>query len=635
MVTRSVQYEAYVSLARGLITMASKKSLLVNSPNLGLYLGIPSLEVPKRGLRDCLNMRIKERKIIRDNVGWGPFPEDAVDPLNLDNKPVTLIESFFLRDGGQATVFGNTTDVFLFNEGPATLSYLTPRYETGTVAVTNGDPEMTGTGTSWADNAKIGDFIHVGATGQVDPTEDWYEVTEVAGDVIQVTPNYTGVTASGLGYTLRQAQTGTVEDYYETALFYSAQNLTVGVDGDRWYGTNGVDSVLAWNGTDDQMYRPDLGGLETARSLAVYKNTMIYININVSGDNRPFSARTSAIGRPEDVATLEASEFIIHSGADPLSAAFLLGDNLVFYAERSITLAQFVGPPLMYVFRTIVDRVGPRNGRAIADYGDYHRFLGPDAQYSFDGVNLIQSNNHVWFDTLRKVSPKRFKRLLSHFDEKNGELLWVVPQNTDASPETGPPEQAYVEHYLEDIGRAPTPYTRRELPATAMGLYERVQTLRFSDILNTWADQTYRWDERFFLASFPFNLFGTETGDIFAMGTKDSKNGVAMRSYAKFGRRPLGDTKRKGVIQRIYPMTETEAAANYTLTVNIRTTDQPAGAMVLEKTQEYSLQQNTSRHFVSPRVSARYVEVEFETEGIGHAWTLTGYDMEVIPGSER
>lgn len=609
----------------------------VLQPNLGLYLGRFPLAIPKRALKSCLNVRIKNKSIVRDNVGWGAFPSGDV-PLNLDNKPVTLIDNFFPRAGGQLTMFANTTDIFEYLETTETVAYLTPRYETGTVDVTNGSATVTGTGTTWSSNLKAGDFIHIGAAGERDPAAIWYEIQSVDSDTqLTLTAPYAEATVSGAAYSARLTQTGDLADYYETAIFFNGANLTSGGDGDRWYATNGVDRILAWDGAVDQCYYPDLGNLETARFIIPYKNIMIFGNITLdTGENRPFSVRTSAIGEPENTTTLEAAEFVVHDGADPLLTGFTIGENLALYAERSITLTQFVGPPTIFVFRTVVDGIGPRAGRAIADFGDFHKFIGSDTQYTFDGISIVESNAHIWQEVLRTMSPQRLDMILSHFDEENGELDWVVPLNTDADTTDGPPERAYIEHYLEEPGGdAPDVHTLRELPATAMGFYERLTTLTFDQLTDTWADQNYRWDDQFLQATFPFNVLGTADGDLFVLGTKDTKNGVPMTSFARFGRRPLGSLRTKGVIRRVYPMTETLPAAEHDLEVRLHTSDQPNGSTALEKVMQYDLTQSTTKHFVTPRLAARYVEVEFRTEGAGHIWSLAGYDMDVVRGPGR
>ncbi|ETU83065.1 hypothetical protein Q094_05832 [Pseudomonas aeruginosa PS42] len=67
-------------------------------------------------------------------------------------------------------------------------------YSSGTVAVTANSPTVTGAGTQFSSNARVGDAFR-------GPDGRWYEVTNVASStVISIKPNYQGSTASGQAY---------------------------------------------------------------------------------------------------------------------------------------------------------------------------------------------------------------------------------------------------------------------------------------------------------------------------------------------------------------------------------------------------------------------------------------------------
>ncbi|HHX7063268.1 TPA: hypothetical protein ACVGOK_000458 [Pseudomonas aeruginosa] len=67
-------------------------------------------------------------------------------------------------------------------------------YSSGTVAVTANSPTVTGAGTQFSSNARVGDAFR-------GPDGRWYEVTNVASStVISIKPNYQGSTASGQSY---------------------------------------------------------------------------------------------------------------------------------------------------------------------------------------------------------------------------------------------------------------------------------------------------------------------------------------------------------------------------------------------------------------------------------------------------
>jgi len=76
------------------------------------------------------------------------------------------------------------------------------QYREGTVAVTNGNPVVTGTGTAWVGNVTPGSVFTVNGSG----------VPYIVGSVdsntqITLNGNYAGSTASGLSYSLTTSYT--------------------------------------------------------------------------------------------------------------------------------------------------------------------------------------------------------------------------------------------------------------------------------------------------------------------------------------------------------------------------------------------------------------------------------------------
>jgi hypothetical protein len=75
-----------------------------------------------------------------------------------------------------------------------------PWYRSGTVAVTSGGTTVTGTGTAFAANARVGDAFQ-------GPDGRWYEVSNIASTtVLSILPAYQGATASGGTYALVPVQ---------------------------------------------------------------------------------------------------------------------------------------------------------------------------------------------------------------------------------------------------------------------------------------------------------------------------------------------------------------------------------------------------------------------------------------------
>lgn len=75
-----------------------------------------------------------------------------------------------------------------------------PWYRTGTVAVTLNNNTVTGTGTTFVANTRVGDAF-------LGPDGGWYEVTNVASNtVLSISPNYRGATAAAGTYAIVPVQ---------------------------------------------------------------------------------------------------------------------------------------------------------------------------------------------------------------------------------------------------------------------------------------------------------------------------------------------------------------------------------------------------------------------------------------------
>lgn len=609
----------------------------VMGPGLGLFLNVPPSEVPSKALTDCLNVRIRKAKIVRDNMGWTPFPNSS-DALNLGGKAVTLIDTFTLRNGTTRTVFGNTTDLFQYDESSKTLEYITPAYTEGTVDVSGSSASVMGNATLWAANVKPGDQISFGSSTEASIGATWYEVATVGSDTsLTLTTPFAGSSGSGVAYTIRRVFTGDADDVFFTEMFYGGENFGAGSGEDRWYATNGVDPVVAWDGVLSHAYLPDLGDISTCKYLRRQNSQMIYVAPTANGAFLKYSIRTSRLSDPEDVVNDEAQEFIVHDGNDELQCAMRLGDLLVIYGESSVTLAQFVGPPIYYTFRTVVDGEGPRSPRGVAAFPEFHHFIGSDGLYIFDGSRAQAVNQHVWRDVVRRLVPSRMKQLHTWIDAEQAELHWVVPLTGDADPVDGHPEHAYTQHYLEtvDTQRYGDVYTYRDLPATVFGSYARAGGLNFDDLPEPWESYNFAWNDKFFFAGFPQTLFGTAEGDIMMLGESATQDGEVPTSFVRFARTPMGDVETNAVCRRIYPLMQQMPGSTFAVDVLLHTTDTLDGVAELAFEGTFNLAMNTSRRFVSPRKDGRFADITIGTSTGTDYWALNGYVLDSIRAGDR
>ncbi|AZD07583.1 hypothetical protein C4K26_2180 [Pseudomonas chlororaphis] len=99
---------------------------------------------------------------------------------------------------------------------------------TGTVAVTNGSTTVTGTGTGFAANTRVGDAF-------VGPDGRYYELGNVASDtVISIIPAYQGATVSGASYAIMPVQgyqKGLADQVRDWVNTYGAKMASLGTTG--------------------------------------------------------------------------------------------------------------------------------------------------------------------------------------------------------------------------------------------------------------------------------------------------------------------------------------------------------------------------------------------------------------------
>lgn len=563
------------------------------------------------------------------------------------NGPILLIDQFFLRSGAQALIFGTPTDLYRYDDGTDDVVFITPRFDTTSssgvqVSITDATTTLSFSGSGFTvDDIRPGDYIVIGSDEETDPDADWLLIDSVdaGANTAELAATWNGGTQTNVDFTVRKIFTADNDELWSSETFPDAQPDNK----DLWFATNGTEMV-EWDGSANMVTalqgNGELGAAGanvlgfTCKVLSRYKNMMLYADLTESGERKPQTIRNSAITAPKNVTTLEASEFLVGDGVDTILEIIPLGDSVVSYSSRNVEVVQFVGLPLNFVTRTAITGLGPLAKRGVIDFGDYHEFLGPDVGYRFDGVSISEHGGQVFREVLRQVDPNRLVRTLAHIDEENGEVIWAVPLTTDAG--IGP-EIGYTEHYLEDVRQSePTPFAKRDFPATATGFYEQAETLRFNDLVLQWPEYNFKWNDRAFAAAFPLNLFGTADGEIHKLGTVGNQNGLAIEAWARFSRKPAGDGRRKGIIKRIEPYCRQLPLATYDLGVILWTADQGSGDLVHAGQYLYDLAQApTSRRFVVPRKAGRFVEVEFATTGRGRDWILDGFAIEAVQGGER
>lgn len=601
--------------------MAKHHTAIVN-PNFGLYFDRPSIAMSGKMLQDGLNFRLKEGKITNLNLGWNRFGTFTL------NGAVTLITTFFIRGQDEKLIFGTNTDLYVYNPaGSGSVSYITPRYATGTASASG--TAVTGIGTLWNANVKAGDEIHFGSATQNDPNAVWYTIQSRTNDTQLVLTASAGVIGAGV-YTIRKKFTGTINNIWVSDTFV----LAAASGKDEWWITNGVDDIMRWDGITATVEVMSVLNFK-ARTLRVYRNMMIFGGITQSGTSKPTDIINSHIGDPSNVSSGLAGQFRVHSGVDPILAMQPIGDALSIMSERTFTVAQFIDAPIVFAFRNAVSAVGLVAQRSWADYGDYHEFIGQDSYYRFDGATVREVNQHVWRDLIRQQDPLRTRRTYAHFDEENGDLIWSMPATIDpgAGVSTAGPSRAVVTHYLEQVpDTVPTPHSMRSFPFTAIGYYFRRDGITWDTLTGTWDQYNFRWNDQFFFSAFPLILTGDVNGKIYTINTSQDADGIALPSFVVFGRTALGDGRYRGLLSRVYPFVTQFASP---LQVTAQLADHAMGSPTINHTVSFNQLLPAGGHFAVIYRRGRYYQLKFSTPGPGNPYEISGLDVDTHKGGKR
>lgn len=616
---------------------------VVRPLNLGVYLDRSPNDIPDGGLSAAHNCRVRNGAVTNEAMGWVEFPDEA-NGINLDGRPVLLITRFVASGGGQAQILGNDRDLFRYRDTTKLLEYITPVF-TGTDATTDGigvTVTIVGAGFT-ATDIRVGDQLFLGSDTENDPAETWFRIVsvDVGGqtvDVDSVPPAHANV-----AWTSRKVFTAEVAPTDDSAAqiwsdenFPNAQFLPSG-QSDMWYATNG-NVMVRWN--DGMTFSEELSLGFVARSLLRHKNQLVFANVTdtATGDEFPYAIRNSDIGYPEVVdgtGTSTQTAFLVADPLDEILSVRRLGDTIYLYGRSSVTALQFVDIPVVWVARTAVPAIGTISSRSIAEFGDFHEFAADDRAYRFDGVNIQEFGSQVFREILRTLGPGRLHQMIAHVSRDQGEVYWVIPQPTDAEDANGvdAPESAYTEHYLEPVGRNPTPFMPRDLPATAMGTFDQFETLTFDDLPQAFDVTQIRWNDKMLESGFPLTIFGDSLGNVYILNTIGTlPGGSAPDSTFVTPRRPVMDGRDKGLVQRVEPYLEVAPVADFS--IEMRGSDAAEGDAT--PMAAFSFDSGLSGLRYQPiRQIMRYGEIAMGTTGVSAAWAIHGYAVEASRAGYR
>ena len=239
---------------------------------------------------------------------------------------------------------------------------------------------------------------------------------------------------------------GTDSAIYEAsgASWIPASSATYTGTGDaRWEFRQYGDLTLATNGVDDPQYASAttfsaLSAMPICKIVEVASGFVMAANISDASHPYPDGWWCSALYDPMDwtpsIATQSARGRITDSPG-PITAVRALGGDLVFFKERSITLARYIGPDLIWAFQRVPGDVGAPSQQGVVTDGTALFFWGGDDFYRFDGTRAQPIGEAVrrWFEA--NANGQALYKMIGQYDRQNSLVRWFFCGRNSTTPD--------------------------------------------------------------------------------------------------------------------------------------------------------------------------------------------------------
>ena len=357
---------------------------------------------------------------------------------------------------------------------------------------------------------------------------------------------------------------GADTDFYSTVTAENKLLIANYVNNTRQYNDAGVTTdIVASSGT-----------VPKAKFLEYNKGYLLAAYVDILGASYPTRVSWSDTGDITDWGSGNAGSTYLYHDPLPIRGMKNLNEFTVVYKKNSIYNGRTVDTSDIFIFDQAYSGIGLSAGRALVDYQGTHYFMGTDDFYLYRGVRP----ESIASDTVKREvfgrldgtqTNKSFALLVQDLDE-----VWffvVISGNTW-------PTEIWKFNYRTGFW-----YFDTCSETSAAGLYTTASSIIWNDLIGTWNDQTFRWDDAFTTTDAPIYLLGDTAGNVLKYDTLvNDDNNVAIDAewqsmdftadkFEYYKRWLQLDFEAKGVSVDIaysidYGNTWTSIKTNYTLT---------------------------------------------------------------------
>ena len=332
--------------------------------------------------------------------------------------PVLLLEQCNYPSGDEYLIAFTTKDIYYWDSGNEVFKYLTPIYNTGTVAVTNGSKIITGTDTVWktGDNTKTGDYFRLGGLNGATPV--WYEVDTVDTDTqITLKVAYAGSNASGEAYTIRKIFTGDRTDYWRFVKFPDADLGTV------YVFTNGINQPIYWDG-DTGNLAVSIANAPIGRYIGVLKGHIILGWIIESGTFTDLIRWCDNY----DITTWTASNYLQMPEVPGEITGFApIGDWLMIFRDGAHGILNYIGGKSVYEHEYLMKNLGTKSPSSICSTNNGVLWLGEDLKFHLYTGSKYELLADELSPVLNNLDPEHLNYVVSGYYPTKNQVRWAVP----------------------------------------------------------------------------------------------------------------------------------------------------------------------------------------------------------------
>lgn len=380
------------------------------------------------------------------------------------------------------------------------------------------------------------------------------------------------------------------------------------------------------------------------KSLRAFKNTLVAMDIQISGTRYPYMIMYSHPADPGSMpsswdhtdATKLAGRHTIAQSSGFLLDSLPLGDVNVLYKTDAIWGMQYAGLPNIYRFWSMVDSFGALGPRCMREFFAEHFVVGQNDIVTFNGIrpnSVVSSKYRKWF--YANLSPEYYDRTVVVPNYANNEMWIAFVDKTSTSDYL---TKALIWNWVTGT------WSIRDLPDIAFLETGKVtspastfdsQVGSFNSAVGTFdglASAIPADDQLLIAKAYSSNQLLKADSTYTDRGTGYTsyleRTGLAIVGRDRQGR-PRTDQSSIKFLRSIYP--KIEAATPVTFNVYAGVHDTPSSAVTWYGPFTFNTGTDVK---VDPCISGRYLAVKFEEVGGENPWAFIGYnlDIEIVGG---